>query len=415
MRMLGARALILGGAFILSLTLSAQTFTTVYSFSSQDYGAYDPSVGGVIVGPTGELYGVTGKGGRWNYGTVFELLPPSSSGGAWTEVVLHSFNGEDGAYPNWGLTMGPDGTLFGIVGYPGAAGAVFRLDPPTGTSTDWTYAVIYKFPEAEGETYSPLVFGPPPDYRQSLFGITADGGGNGIVYELTPPAAAGGAWTQTTLYTFVSGSTNGYFPVGSLAVANGALIGVASSGGHDGAACCGIVYSLRPPAMSGEPWTEQVLLAFNGTDGSFPQAGVVVGPGGVLYGTTWGGGGGRGGTVFSLTPPAAPGAPMTEAILYEFTYSAVDVANPNSLVLGPNGVLSGTTQNGGVYGGATAFELTPAASAGGSWTETVVFSLNFGADGFIYGEKLAAAPDGTVYGTAPGGTNDVGMVFAITP
>lgn len=106
---------------------------------------------------------------------------------------------------------------------------------------------------------------------------------------------------------------------------------------------------------------------------------------------------------------------MTEAILYEFTYSAVDVANPNSLVLGPNGVLSGTTQNGGVYGGATAFELTPPASAGGSWTETVVFSLNFGADGFIYGEKLAAAPDGTVYGTAPGGTNDVGMVFAITP
>ena len=68
---------ILGGAFILSLTLSAQTFTTLYTFSSQEDGAYWP-IGGVIPGPRGELYGASYQGGKANYGTVYELLPPSS-------------------------------------------------------------------------------------------------------------------------------------------------------------------------------------------------------------------------------------------------------------------------------------------------------------------------------------------------
>ncbi|HXM44598.1 MAG TPA: choice-of-anchor tandem repeat GloVer-containing protein, partial [Bryobacteraceae bacterium] len=404
----------LGGTFIFSLALSAQTFTTLYDFSSLDYGAYDPSVGGVIVGPRGELYGVTGKGGRWNYGTVYELVPPSSSGGAWKEVVLHSFNGEDGAYPNWGLTMGPSGTLYGVAGYPGASGAAFRLDPPTGTSADWTYAVICKFTETDGEPYSPLVFGPPPGYSQSLFGITADGGGSGIVYELAPPAVAGGAWTQTTLYTFLGGSSSGSFPVGSLVVGTaGKLIGVASTGGYSGE-CCGVVYSLTPPAALGAPWTEQTIHTFNGVDGNYPQAGLVRGPGGVLFGTTFGGGAGAAGTVFALLPPVTPGAPMTETILYAFTGTTGNGFSPNSLALAANGVLYGTTEYGGPDYGGTVFELAPPASPGAGWTQTTLYYYNVG-PGFEYGQRLAVAPDGTVYGTAPGGTNDVGMVFAITP
>jgi hypothetical protein len=414
MRRLRNSPRILGGTFIFSLALSAQTFTTLYNFSSQNYGAYDPSVGGVILGPQGELYGVTGEGGLWNYGTVYELVPPSSSGGAWTQVVLHSFNGEAGAYPNWGLAMGPNGTLYGVAGYPGASGAAFRLDPPTGTTTDWTYAVICKFTESDGEPYSPLVFGPPPGYSQSLFGITADGGGNGIVYELAPPAVAGGAWTQTTLYTFLSGSSSGSFPVGSLvAGADGTLIGVASTGGYSGE-CCGVVYSLTPPAAPGGPWTEQTIHAFNAVDGNFPQAGLVRGPGRVLFGTTYGGGAGSAGTVFALLPPITPGAPMTETILYSFNRTAGNGFSPNSLALSPNGVLYGTTQYGGPDYGGTVFQLTQPASAGESWAESTLYDYDIGG-GFVYGWRLAATADGTVYGTAPGGTNDAGMVFAITP
>src|ERR1039457_976505 len=51
------------------------------------------------------------------------------------------------------------------------------------------------------------------------------------------------------------------------------------------------------------------------TDASSRPAGVVVGAGGMLYGSTTYGHG----TLFSLTPPASPGAAWTYAQLYSFT------------------------------------------------------------------------------------------------
>ena len=46
---------------------------------------------------------------------------------------------------------------------------------------------------------------------------------------------------------------------------------------------------------------------FHGSDGPNPAAGVVIGVGGVLYGTSEFGGAMGYGIVFSLTPPASPG------------------------------------------------------------------------------------------------------------
>ena len=68
---------------------------------------------------SGNLYGTTSKGGRYGtssggYGTVFELTPPSTSGGNWTESVLWSFgNGSDGATPEAGLVVDNSGNLYG--------------------------------------------------------------------------------------------------------------------------------------------------------------------------------------------------------------------------------------------------------------------------------------------------------------
>jgi uncharacterized repeat protein (TIGR03803 family) len=422
MRMLRNSARILGAAFIFSLTLSAQTFATLYNFCTQAYGACAP-LANIILGPQGEVYGIAG-GGRWNLGTVYELLPPSSPEGIWTEVVLHSFNGRQ-VEPEGGLTMGPNGSLFGLAESPTGFGMAFKLDPPTGASTDWVYAVIYQFTEADGEPYGPLVFGSPLGYGQSMYGITYDGGGNGAVYRLTPPPVAGGAWTHTTLYTFPGGPM-GSNPTGSLAVgAGGALFGVTSHGGYVGGGCadfggCGIVFSLVPPAVPGDPWREQVLHAFNpGTgDGSYP-AGVVIGPGGVLYGATASGGGaeGAGGTVFSLTPPTVAGAPMTETILHSFIgFGDEDGFIPGAPpVLGLNGVLYGTTALGGTFDYGTVFELVPPASLGGSWTETVLHSFTGGADG-NGPQGLALPPGGTLYGTTyTGGSLNAGTLFALTP
>lgn len=158
------------------------------------------------------------------------------------------------------------------------------------------------------------------------------------MYSLTPPPAAGGAWTYATLYTFAGGS-QGTGVAGSLAVgAAGTLFGVKEDGGYVGGFCeylpgCGTVFSLTPPAAAGGPWTEAILHSFNpgAGDGNRPDAGLVIGPGGVLYGTTVAGGTGFascGGTVFSLTPPAVAGEPMTETILHEFGVSEGDGCQP---------------------------------------------------------------------------------------
>ena len=93
----------------------------------------------------GVLYGTTQYGGgptsgsscfetASNYcGTVFELTPPATPGGTWTETILHSFtdqNGE-GSFPGSSLVWGPEGVLYGTtpVGGTAGAGTIFAVAP----------------------------------------------------------------------------------------------------------------------------------------------------------------------------------------------------------------------------------------------------------------------------------------------
>jgi hypothetical protein len=106
---------------------------------------------------------------------------------------------------------------------------------------------------------------------------------------------------------------------------------------------------------------------------------------------------------------------MTETILHSFGVSEGDGNSPaGPLTLGPNGVLYGTTEYGGAFGYGTAFELTPPASAGGSWAETILYT--FPPEDFV-ANGLTLGPDGTLYGTiwANGAEESRGMVFALTP
>jgi uncharacterized repeat protein (TIGR03803 family) len=421
MRMLRNSTRILAVAFILSPALSGQTFTNLYSFGSANFDGEVPGFG-VILGPNGELYGTTSYGGKWGDGTVFELSPPASPGDAWTEAVIYSMRPEDvDEYPTGGLLLGPKGALYGAISTPASEelGTVFRLDPPTATGTRWSYATIGQFTGANGGVPGGLAFGSPLGYGQSLYGTTQYGGQfpYGSVFRLTPPAAAGGTWTQTTLYGFPDGSA-GYLPLGSLAVgAGGTLFGVAAGG----TSYCGVVYSLAPPAEPGGDWTEQVLHTFVGSgpeavEGCRPELGVVVGTGGVLYGTTSQGPQGHGGgRVFSLTPPTVPGTPMTETTLHAFTGSDGDGLTPSALLVAPNGMLYGSTVDGGTSNCGTVFELAPPASPGGNWTETILHDFTGGADG-ANPSGLALGPDGTLYGAAAtGGIYNQGTVFSLTP
>jgi uncharacterized repeat protein (TIGR03803 family) len=84
----------------------------------------------------------------------------------------------------------------------------------------------------------------------------------------------------------------------------------------------GTVFKLTPPSVKGGPWTETVLYKFCSKtaclDGAAPQANLIMGEQGALFGTTVTGGSRNQGTVFKLTPPIVTGGPWTETVLYSF-------------------------------------------------------------------------------------------------
>jgi hypothetical protein len=122
---------------------SAWTLSTLYSFTGLADGAIPFS--GVVFDEKGNLYGTAvAAGGQglcfWKgvpelgCGTVFQLAPPVTTGGAWTATTLHAFGGgSDGANPSGGVIYG-SGMLFGTTtGYSttsaGSPGTVFAIHP----------------------------------------------------------------------------------------------------------------------------------------------------------------------------------------------------------------------------------------------------------------------------------------------
>ncbi len=101
----------------------------------------------------------------------------------------------------------------------------------------------------------------------------------------------------------------------------GTLHGTTSSGGTAG---YGTAFKLTPPSGGQTAWAEQVLWSFQGgTDAEQPDQ-LSFGKAGVLYGTSYFGGGASActegcGTVFQLTPPAKGKTAWTEQVLWRFT------------------------------------------------------------------------------------------------
>jgi uncharacterized repeat protein (TIGR03803 family) len=168
------------------------------------------------------------------------------------------------------------------------------------------------------------------DKSGTLLGTTRFGGiydsGNlsgGTAFSLTPPRKAGGKWTEAILWSFGNGTDGNTLTAGLLMDPSGNLYGTTGGGGANGGA--GTVFKLERPSKSGGSWTESILLSFNGsTDGTAPQAGLIMDAGGNLYGNTainW--------TVFELTPPTTSGGPWTESILWVFG-NGTDGAQPEA-------------------------------------------------------------------------------------
>jgi hypothetical protein len=73
----------------------------------------------------------------------------------------------------------------------------------------------------------------------------------------------------------------------------------------------GTVFSLAPPAKGSHEWNEIVLYGFNQNSGPFdPEGGLIFDQSGNLYGTTYvGNGGSLQGSVFWLKPPNEKAGP----------------------------------------------------------------------------------------------------------
>jgi len=280
---------------------------------------------------------------------VFRLEPPAAPGGEWAERILYIFGGApDGSVPNDSLVFGQSGELFGTTYAGGTSnlGSVFELAPPAAPGAKWTETVLYSFGTRSGDGFNPMS-GPIKDKNGNLYGTNQGDGVTtfGTVYEISPPASRG-AWTETLVFSAFSSAT-GYLPTGPVSIdREGNLYGTAYSGGScvgEGSSGCGTVFELTPPTSPGGAWNETVLYYFTGLngDGANPEAGVVIGADGTLYGTTLFGGTGDYGTVFWLAPPTSAGGAWAETVV---PLPASTGGSPaGGLSFGSGGVLYGNT------------------------------------------------------------------------
>jgi uncharacterized repeat protein (TIGR03803 family) len=157
---------------------------------------------------------------------------------------------------------------------------------------------------------------------------------NGTIFKITP----GGV--LTTLYRF--DGADGAFPSAPLIQFNGTFYGTTYYGGATNE---GTAFKITPGG------TLAILHCFDGTDGSTPFAGLVRATNGNFYGTTEIGGTNGKGTVFKMTPSG------TLTMLHSFCSQdgCPDGALPYEGLIQANGILYGTTIDGGTYGGGTIF------------------------------------------------------------
>ena len=189
------------------------------------------------------------------------------------------------------------------------------------------------------------------------------------------------AWSMTTFFSSATAQTNftilksfmsapdGAVPYGGLAAdTNGMLYGTTVAGGlsQSGISNQGTIFAMN---QDGSGYV--TLKSFDGTNGGFPYAGLLLSTNGSFYGTTYGGGTSNFGTVFAINRDGSG-----FAVLHSFTGST-DGKNPEAgLIEGNDGALYGTT------------------SFADSSTRGTIFKLNKNGSGYSVLHTFTGNPDG---------------------
>jgi uncharacterized repeat protein (TIGR03803 family) len=341
-------------------------------FSEGDY----PT--GLVEGPDGYLYGTTAQGAGFNAGAVFRFDLVTE-----TYEVLHSMTS---SYSESGMVLGAEGMLYGTTIQGGAFGygTVFRID------AQGNHTVIHTFDSATGAyPYSGLVLGSDG----SLYGTTHAGGdfSGGTVYRIDPQG------NHSVLCSFNPAAGDGSPFLGGLVEgSDGSFYGTTTNGGPSD---LGTIY--RVDGLGN--YTR--LHSFDVAGGGYqPYGALVLASDGNFYGTTNNGGAFGVGDVFRMDHQG------NHTVIHSFENSTLSGYSPLAgLVEGSDGLLYGTTTNGGQFNSGTIFRINTTGSF------ELVHSFN-GSDGYLpYEDPLIQASNGNLYGVSrSGGGTTVGTLFKIT-
>jgi uncharacterized repeat protein (TIGR03803 family) len=375
--------------FLKAAPVAAGTLTTLYSFLGGIDGGVP--VAGLVQDEAGVLYGVTDQGGPQDCvrphgssnrgcGAVFSFSPTAGL------KTLVGFTGANGAH---GLnTLLLDGTtLYGNTANGGADsdGVLFSV------GTDGSnFTLLHQFNGTDGRTPDGTL---QPGAGGVFYGITASGGpyNRGVLFSLAPDG------TYTILHGFAGGA-DGADPNILLTSKNGTLVGSAYTGGVKSIGCpsgCGLMFSYAP---STGKYT--ILHSFDGnTEGGQPSLGSL-GPGPTAFGVV--------GALFSLSRKSG-----LRLLPFGIDQGGESLSGP---ALAPDGSLIGVNGNGPNEFSASGVLYR---EKNGVFTDLWLFS------GLSDGRTPAGQPllgtDGTIYGTTENGgivtgcTIGCGTIYQYTP
>jgi uncharacterized repeat protein (TIGR03803 family) len=320
--------------------------------------------------------------------TTFILAAALATAGfAQTPVTIYEFlsNGVDVVDPTaYGTTVqARDGNLYSASDVAGAngAGGVYVVTPSGAES------VLYSFPH----TYSGCKEGLTLGNDGNLYGVCSSHGqfDYGLLYKITPEGVF------TDLHDFSNTGSDGAQP-GSppIQATDRNYYGTTYAGGVNGN---GTIYKLTPDG------TVTTLYSFkNTTDGVNPDASLVQGKDGNLYGSTVAHGANFYGVIFKITTKGK----LTPLHSFNLTDGSGPVA---PLIQGTDGNFYGTTYQGGTNDQGVAFKITP------SGKYTMLHSFTASTDGLNPETAMVQATDGNFYGTTNSYDDNRDSLYKITP
>ncbi|HET6224759.1 MAG TPA: choice-of-anchor tandem repeat GloVer-containing protein, partial [Bacteroidia bacterium] len=307
---------------IFSYDIQTATYQKKFDFNSATDGS-NP-LGLITQAKNGKIYGLTSGGGKDDFGTLFEFDPVTSS-----YAVKIEFNGtEKGSFPFGSLVEATDGNLYGTATNGGANdfGVLFQYNPSTAA-----YKVIVDFDDVAGGSH-------PRGLMQAndgnLYGGTEYGGtyGDGILYQYDIKASK---FTKKFEFDEASSFT-GRYPIASLVQAkNGALYGLGYNGGMDNS---GTLYTFDITTSA----FKKIFDFHESPSGSIPVGGLTQANDKMFYGVTKAGGAHKNGTIYQYDP-----AFQTWNKKFDFDKTPSGDGPEALMLLGTDGKLYGTT----VYGG----------------------------------------------------------------